>query len=144
MLLINQDVSIPRLIGRHIPNRLIRLLQPPLLHPRLNPLLHTQRQHLLDLMRRPNRTAPDLAPLRNQTECIERRHFILWRTDLDECSICAEQHEVLFQGHVRGGHGADDEVEGAGVVGGPVRVVLRGDEGVGAEFKRVVFLRSGA
>ena len=42
------------------------------------------------------------------------------------------------------GYSADDEVEGAGVVGGPVGIVLSGDEGVGAEFQGVGFFGRGA
>ncbi len=89
MCLIDQHIPKPRLIPPHIHNRLIRLLQPPLLNPRLHPLLHRQLQHIFNLMRRANRTAPNLTTLRNQRERIERRHFVLGGPDLDEPSVRA-------------------------------------------------------
>lgn len=69
--LINQNKPIPRLPPIHIPNRLIRLPQRPLHHPRLHPLLHAQLQHLLNLMRCTNRTARNLTSFLYEGEDVE-------------------------------------------------------------------------
>ena len=134
MLPINQHIPIPHLIRLQIHDRLIRLLQPPLLNPRLNPLLHRQRKHLLNLMRRPDRAAPDLRPLHDQAEGVDGGQAILGRADLDELPVCAEQVEVFLQRHVGTGDGRDDQVERARVVGRPVFVVVCGDEVVCADL----------
>lgn len=59
---------------------------------------------------------------------------------MDELPVRAQELEVFLQGHTRGGDGADDEVEGAGVVFVPVGVFVRSDEFISAEFHSVGFL----
>ena len=63
---------------------------------------------------------------------------------MDELPFRAQELEVFFERHAGGGDGADDEVEGAGVVGGPVGVFVCGDEFVGAEVQGVGFFGRGA
>ena len=138
--LIDQHVSVPRLPRIHIQHGLIRLLHRPLLNPRLHLLLHCQLQHLLNLVRRPDSTPPNLTSLRNQAERIEPRQVVLRRADLDELSVGAEEHEVLLERHGRRGNSADDQVERLGVVGSPVLVVVCGDEVVDAHFLCVLSL----
>ena len=56
----------------------------------------------------------------------------------------AQELEVFFERHAGGGDGADDEVEGAGVVFCPVGVFVCGDVFIGAEGHCVGFLSRGA
>ena len=95
-------------------------------------------------MRRSNRTATDFTPLLNQREDIKRWQTIFRRAYLDELPVRAEELQVFFKRHARGGDGADDEVEGAGVVFSPVGVFVCGDEFIGAEGHGVGFFGGGA
>ena len=140
MCLINQHIPKPRLPLPHIHNRPIRLPQRPRLNPRLHTLLHRQLQHLLNLPRRPDRTSPNLTALRDQRERVERRHLVLGSANLDELPVRAEKHQILLQGHVRRGDGADDEVEGTRVVRRPIGIVVCGNVRVRAELGGVSFL----
>ena len=138
MLLVHQHISIPRVPLVHIHHSLIRLLHRPLLNPRLHLLLHRQLQHLRNLMRRPNRTSPNLAALRNQAECVEARQLILRRSNLDELPIGAQQHQILLQWHIGRRNSADDQIERAGMVRRPVFVLVGSNELLRAHLLRIL------
>ena len=144
MSLIDQHIAIPRLSRTHIQNRLVRRLQRSLLNPRLHAFPRRQLQHLRYLMRCTNRAPANLAALCNQREGVKSRHAVFGGADLDEGAVCAEEHEILFEGHVGRGYGADDEIEGAGVVRGPVFVVACGNVFVGSNLLCVLLFCSRA
>ena len=144
MSLIDQHVAIPRLSCAHIHNRLVRVLQRSLLDPRLHTFLRRQLQHLLYLMRCTDGAPADLAALCNQREGVECRQAVFWGADLDEGAFCAEEHEVLFEWHVGRRYRADDQIEGAGVVGGPLFVIVCCNIFVGSNLLCVLLFRSRA
>ena len=144
MSLVDQHIAIPRLSCAHIHDRSVRVLQRSPLYPRLHAFPRRQLQHLLYLVRRTDRAPANLAALCDEREGVESRQAVFGGADLDEGAVCAEEHEVLFERHVGRGYRADDEIEGAGMVGGPVFVVVCCDVFVGANFLCVLFFRSGA
>ena len=144
MSLVDQHVAIPRLSRAHIQYRLVRVFQRSLLNPRLHAFLRRQLQHLLYLMRRTDGAPADLAALGNEREGVEGGQAVFGGADLDEGAVCAEEHEILFEWHLGRGYCADDEIEGAGVVGGPVFVVVRCNVFVGSNLLCVLLFRSRA
>ena len=142
--LIDQHVAIPRLARIHIHHRLIRLLHRDRLDPRPDALFRRQVEHLRNLPRCPDGAAANLAALGDEREGVEGGQAVLGRADLDKGPVGAEEGQVGFEGHVGGGDGADYEIEGAGVVGGPVFVVVCCDIPVRSDFHRVVLFRGGA
>ena len=143
MSLIDQHIAIPRLSCAHIQNSLVRGLQRSLLYPRPHGFLRGQLQHLFYLVRCTDGAPAYFAALCNQREGVESRQAVLWGADLDEGAVCAEKHEVLFKWHVGRGDCADDEIERAGVVGGPVFIVVRCNVFVGSNLLCVLLFRSG-
>ena len=144
MLLVNEHVPIPRSVRHHIHDRLVRIIQRPLLHPRLHVLLHRKIQHLANVVRRADHAATDVHPLVDERESAESRDDVFGRANLDERPRGFEQFQVFGEGHLGRGDGADDEVEGLGVVRCPVLVLVRGDEVVRPEFCGICLLGRGS
>lgn len=71
MLLINQNIPIPRLPRFHIDNNLISVLQRPLLDPRLDLLIRRELQHFLDFVGRADGAAADLDAVGDERESVD-------------------------------------------------------------------------
>lgn len=73
IVLVNQDISVSGLAICHIYNCIVGILERPLLHPRLDLLVDSKLQHVLDLGRRADGAATDLDAVANQGEGIDVR-----------------------------------------------------------------------
>lgn len=80
MLLVDQYIAIPRLTISQVNHSLIRLAQRSLLNPRLNVLIHSQLQHLIDQVGGSDAAAGQLCRLDDEGEGIHRRQFTLVRS----------------------------------------------------------------
>ena len=140
MGLVDQDVSISRLSCIHVYHCFVRILHRPRLNPRFDPLLRRQLQHLLNLVRSTDSASADLAALCDQREGVECWHAIFGRADLNECAVGAEERQILFEWHVGRGDCADNEIEGASVVGGPVFVIVCCNVLVCSNLHRILLL----
>lgn len=139
MLLVNQDISVPRLSSIHIHNRLVGILHRSLLDPRVDIILRRKLQHLTNILGTSDHASPHLASFCNQSKSGESRNLILRCTNLNKLSIGPEQHEVLLKRHVWAGDGRYNQVERAVVLLGPA-LCLGSDELGSAHLQRILLL----
>jgi hypothetical protein len=141
VLLVHQHISVSSLALLHIHNGLVGILHGSLLNPRLDVLVNSELQHLLDVLRSADKAAAELESALDQGEGVDGRKLArVGGTDLDEVTAAAEELEVVAEGHLGAGDGADDQVDGLGVLVRPALIVVGGDVGVGAESEDLVSL----
>jgi hypothetical protein len=92
MLLVHQDVTIPRLAIFEVDKDLVGILQWPLLHPRLDLLVGRKLKHLFDLMRRADSAAANLDTAGDQRESVHRRQVTTIRSSERTVSILSRLH----------------------------------------------------
>lgn len=70
MLLVHENITIPRFAVFEVDKYLIGLLQRPLLYPRLDLLVGRKLKHLFDLMWRADGAAANLDPTGDECESV--------------------------------------------------------------------------
>ncbi|KAI6756841.1 hypothetical protein HG530_011439 [Fusarium avenaceum] len=141
VLLVHQHISVSGVTLLHIHNGLVGVLHGSLLNPRLDVLVNSELQHLLDVLGSADKAAAELEAALDQGEGVDGRKLArVGGSDLDEVTAAAEELEVFAKGHLGAGDGADDQVNGLGVLVGPALIVVGGDVGVGAESEHLVSL----
>lgn len=126
-LLIHQHVPVPRLARLHVLHHLVRLLQTPRLHPRLDLLIGSQLQHFRDLGgNAADGAAANLDAVAQERERVDRGQLAsVGRADLDEGPVDFEQPQVARQGHLGARNGANDQIQRPLVFGLPVLLLVR-------------------
>jgi len=92
MLLVHQDVTVPRLAIFEVDKDLIGVLQRPLLHPRIDLLVGRKLKHLFDLMRRADSAAANLDSAGNQCESVHWRQVATIGSAGRTVSILSQLH----------------------------------------------------
>ena len=143
LLLVGKNVSVTSLAGLHVDNGLVGVLHAPDLDPGLDLLVGGKLEHLLDLVRSTNGTATNLDTAHDEGEGVDRGKVAAVRgTNLDEGTLDLQEGEVAVKRHLLAGDSADDQVKSAGVVLGPVLVVIGGNVAVSSELENLLFLGS--
>jgi hypothetical protein len=138
-----KNEPVPRHTLLEVHNGLVGILHRPLVDPRVDVLIRSKLQHLPDLRRGTDETAADLDLLQDESESHELGDGVLRRADLDELATDVEQAEVAVDGQAGTGDGADDQVEGVGVLL-LVTLLGGGNEVVGTHLERIFLLGVGA
>lgn len=120
---------------------LVGILHGDGLDPRLDILGGGELEHLVELGRGTDQRATDLDAVGDEGEGVDgRKVATVGSTDLDKGTADLEKGEVLGHGHLLTADSADDQVESARVLLGPVLVLSSGDVLVGTELEDVVTL----
>ena len=139
LVLKNESVAGQALL--EVDDGLVGLLHGAYFDPWLDPLGGRQFQHLLDLLGGTDEGTTDLDAVGDESEGVDwGKVATVGSTNLDEGTANLQEGQVLSHGHLLAGDGADDQVEGTGVLGGPVLVLTSGDVLVGTELEDVVTL----
>lgn len=139
VLLVDQNVPVSGITLLHVDNGLVGILHVPLLDPRLDLLLGSELKHLVDLPRSTNGATSNLDARSNEGERIDSgKSACVGGTNLDESSLDLEQLKVLAKRHLVTGDGADNQVERASIMLGPVLIVVGRNVSVGTELKDLI------
>ena len=139
--LVLEDVAVTGLASLKVNDGLVGLLHGTSLNPRLDLALSGELEHLLNLPGSTDEGTADLDAVGDESEGVDgRKVATVGSTDLDEGTANLEEGEVLGHGHLFAADSADDQVEGTGVLSGPVLVLTSGNVLVSTELKDIVAL----
>jgi len=139
--LVLKDESVAGQAFLEVDDGLVGILHFAHLNPWLNRLGCCKLKHFLDLLRGTDERATNLDAVGDEGEGVDwGKVATVGSTDLDESTTNLQKGEVLGHGHLLAGDGADDKVEGTGVLSGPVLVLSSGDVLVGTELEDIVAL----
>lgn len=144
VVLVLEDVAVPGLASLELENGLVGVLHGHLLDPGLDLLLDRELEHLTDVIRGADEGAGELDAVEDEGELLDLGQTVVGGSDLDEGAVEVEEGEVLVEGHVGAGGGAEDDVQRGPVLGEPVGVLGGGDEAGSAHLHGVLLLARAA
>lgn len=139
-MIVDQDVSVPRLALVHILYGGLSVRHGSFLDPRLDIVLDGDLEHLFDFCRGTDEGAGN--GLAEDRRGLNTGQSFFRQSDLkDVASRLQKRHVQRVEGHVGRERGAEEEVKGAGVFGEKGLGVLGDENTVGAHLFAVFFLR---
>jgi hypothetical protein len=140
-ILVLKDKSVTRHALLEVDDGLVGILHLTDLDPWLDRLIGSKLKHLLDLLGGTDERATNLDAVGDESEGIDGREVAtVGSTNLDESAANLQEGEVLGHRHLLAGDSADDQIEGTGVLRGPVLVLSSGNVLVSTELEDVVAL----
>jgi hypothetical protein len=140
-LLVLEDESVTGQALLEVDDGLVGILHLADLNPWLDGLIGSKLEHLLDLLGGTDERTTNLDAVGDESEGVDGREVAaVGSTNLDESAANLQEGEVLGHGHLLAGDGADDQVEGTGVLRSPVLVLSGGNVLVSTELENIVAL----